>query len=109
MKIKPGKLVKLDFKKTISPENLTLTSTEGSSVVLYEKISLESFPSWKDFLGYKKSFNKEIFLVVSNKGRPSSFNKEKHWNIYDVYQLLYENKIYECFSYCLSIVDDYEL
>jgi hypothetical protein len=102
MKIKPGQLVKIDPKKSISPENLTLSPASDDGIILYEKIDLESFPSYKDFIGYSKVFNNETLLVVSNKGRPFSFNKEKHWDVYDVYRLLYENKMYECFSHCLK-------
>ena len=104
MKVKPGQLVKLDPTKTVSPENLSLSPSSIEGITLYENIDLRTFPSYKDFKGYSKIFNEEIFLVVSNKGRPINFNKEKHWEIYDVYQVLYENKIYDCFSYCLEDV-----
>ena len=105
MKIQTGQLVTIDHMKTVSPENLSLTPTSKYGTTLYEKIDLTTFPSYRDFIGYKKDFGEEIFLVVNLKGRPLNFNQEKHWDIYNVYSLLYENKIYECFSYCLSPVD----
>ena len=102
MNIKPGDIVKLDFKKTISPENLTLTPVSKKGIILYEKIDLNSYPSYKDFKGYSKVFNNETLLVISKRGRPRSFNGRSCWHIYDVYCLMYENKTYECFSYCIQ-------
>jgi len=102
MKIEPGQLVVVNVEKAVSPENLSLSPTTKHGIILYEEIDLLSFPSYRDFKGYNKTFNKEILLVVSIKGRPHSFNREKHWDIYNVYQLLHNGKTYECFSYCLE-------
>jgi hypothetical protein len=108
MKIGPGDLVKIDFKKHISPENLMLAPTDSnSSITLYEKIDLNTYPSWKDFIGYSKKFRDETMLVIRKKGRPASFNSEEMWHIYDVYCLLHSGKTFECFSYCLEkIIND---
>jgi len=106
MKIMPGDLVKIVFAKHVSPENLSLTTVNSdNSISLYEKIDLNTYPSWKDFKGYSKNFRDETLLVVRKKGRPASFSKEEMWNIYDVYLLLYSGETFECFSYCLKKVD----
>ena len=49
MKIVPGDLVKLVIKNSVSPENLTLSPNQDSSLILYEKIDLSTFPSYRDF------------------------------------------------------------
>ena len=106
MKIIPGDLVKIVFAKHISPEHLTLSpANEDSTISLYEKIDLKTYPGWKDFQGYSKNFRDETLLVVKKKGRPASFSKEEMWNIYDVYLLLYSGETFECFSYCLEKID----
>tara|TARA_Y100001968_G_scaffold333634_1_gene397786 strand:- start:2045 stop:2374 length:330 start_codon:yes stop_codon:yes gene_type:complete len=98
----PGTLVKLNFNKSVSPENLVLAPTEGDFIKLYEKIDIESYPGWNDFRGYSKLFKDETLLVVAKKGRPLSFSKKEKWDLYDVYCVSYANRIYECFSYCME-------
>ena len=106
MKIVPGDLVKLVIKNSVSPENLTLSPNQDSSLILYEKIDLSTFPSYRDFKGYSKTFEEETFLVIKKKGRPESFRLGEKWNLYDVYQIMYCNTTFDCFKHCLEKIKD---
>ena len=106
MSLTPGTLVKLDVNKNVSPENLIVAPLEGGFLKLYEKIDIESYPGWQDFKGYYRLFKNEALLVVSIKGRPYSFSPKENWSLYDVYHVVYDNKLYECFSYCLEAISD---
>jgi len=102
MKIVAGDLVKLVVSNSESPENLTLSPQQNSSLILYEKINLSTFPSYRDFIGYCKPFKEETFLVIKKRGRPKSFNGKKCWELYDVYQVMHCNLTFDCFSHCLE-------
>lgn len=106
MKILPGELVKLDVNKDVSPENLKLMAVDFGQPRLYAEIRIDSFPGWDDFKGYSKLFNDEVLLVISKKGRPYSFSEKENWSIYDIYVVMYSNKTYECFSYCMKKISD---
>lgn len=105
MSILPGALVKLNIKKSVSPENLVLAPIENEYIKLYEKIDIKTYPGWNDFKGYSRLFKDEILLVIAKKGRPFSFSKKEKWDLYDVYYVTYENKIYECFLHCMEKVN----
>lgn len=105
IKLLPGELVRVNIDKNISPENLTLAPIELGCLRLYEEINIDSFPGWNDFKGYNKLFKNETLIVIGKKGRPFSFNKRETWSIYDVYFLLYANKVYECFAYCVEKIN----
>ena len=85
-----------------------LAPTEGGYIKLYKEINIESYPGWSDFNGYSKLFKDEILLVISKKGRPLSFSTKNKWELYDVYCVVYENRIYECFSHCLEALTTYD-
>ena len=102
MKIVAGDLVKLVVSNSESPENLTLSPQQNSSLILYEKINLSTFPSYRDFQGYSKLFKEETFLVIKKQGRPYSFNRKECWELYDVYQIMHCNVTFDCFSHCLK-------
>lgn len=106
MKIMPGDLVKIRIEREFSPENLQVMSKSSGKAKLHEKIKLESFPSFDDFEGYNKLFKNEILLVIEKKGRPLSFSKKEKWDLYDVYIVMYANKTYDCFSYCMKKISD---
>jgi len=106
MKIDPGDLVKLVITNSESPENLTLSPAKNASLILYEKIDLSTFPSYRDFKGYSKPFKEETFLVIKKRGRPYSFNERECWQLYDVYQIMHCNITFDCFSHCLEKVSD---
>tara|TARA_B100001094_G_scaffold141565_1_gene137206 strand:- start:726 stop:1055 length:330 start_codon:yes stop_codon:yes gene_type:complete len=106
MKVFPGELVQIDINKEFSPEKLKVLPTDFGKPRLYEKISTESFPGWDDFKGYSRLFDNEALLVISKKGRPCSFSKKENWDLYDVYVVMYSNKTYECFSYCMKKISD---
>ena len=105
MSLTPGTLVKLNVNKNVSPENLTVAPAPGGFIKLYEKIDIDSYPGWNDFRGYNRSFKNEILLVISKKGRPFSFSKKESWDSYDVYRVAYDGRVYECFSYCLELIN----
>lgn len=105
MKFEPGEIVKINPKKCWSPENLMLLSGELDKFKLHEIIDIHSYPSCNDFKGYSNLFKKEYFIIIEKKGRPTSFSNEKQWELYDVYKVLYCDKIYECFSYCFDKIN----
>ncbi len=106
MRIVPGDLVKLVIENSVSPENLTLSPSNDSSLTLYEKIDLSTFPSYRDFKGYSKNFEGETFLVIKKKGRPWSFKLGEKWSMYDVYQVMYCNTTFDCFEHCLKKIEN---
>ena len=104
---KPGQIVKINPKKSYSPESLLLLHSNKKDFKLYANIDIESYPSCSDFKGYYREFKNENFLVIKKIGRPTSFSNEEHWNLYDVYQVMYCNVLYECFSYCFEKLEDF--
>ena len=102
IEFKKGDLVKLNINKNVSPEGLVLCSTTGDKITLYEKIDLETFPSYKDFKGHTGLFESEIFLVIEKSGRPWSFKLGDDWSLYDAYTIYHGGKTYQCFAYCLE-------
>ena len=102
IEFKKGDLVKLNINKTVSPEGLTLCNTLGGRGNLYEKIDLETFPSYRDFKGHCEYFYQETFLVIEKSGRPWSFKLGEDWSLYDVYIIYHGGKTYQCFAYCLE-------
>ena len=109
MSILPGTLIKLDINRNVSPENLLLANTQDGHIRLYEEIDIGSYPGWEDFKGYSRLFKDEILLVIAKKGRPLSFSKKEKWDLYDVYYVTYESKVYECFSHCMQILAAHDL
>jgi len=106
IKLLPGELINIDINKCVSPENLTILATENDKYRLYETVNLDSFPGWNDFKGHNKLFKNETLIIIGKKGRPISFSKKEKWNLYDVYFVMYANKVYECFAYCIKKISD---
>ena len=107
MKFNPGEIVKINPQKSYSPENLLLLHLEPfGEIKLHETIDISSYPSYNDFKGYINFFKEEHFVIVELKGRPLSFSVENKWELYDVYKIMYNNRIYECFSYCLEKINE---
>ena len=106
IQFKKGDLVKLNINKVVSPESLTLCYTNLDSITLYEKIDLCTYPSYRDFKGYKKDFKEETLLVIEMVGRPDNFVLGDSWSLYDVYSVVFNGKKYECFGYVLEKVKD---
>ena len=70
--------------------------------LLYE----EEGVSYKKMFGGFGLFKNEILLVIEKKGRPLSFSKKEKWDLYDVYYVAYENKIYEFLHVCLTVINN---
>tara|TARA_B100000214_G_scaffold366287_1_gene335047 strand:+ start:302 stop:631 length:330 start_codon:yes stop_codon:yes gene_type:complete len=105
--IKPGSLCK------IAIEGLTFTS-DGFAMIdgkkirtarIYEKIDLESFPSFNDFIGKKITINEgDLALVIRKVGRPKSITRDPHFFQYDVYEVLVGNFKAQIFKQNLKLI-----
>ena len=102
MKIGPGDLVKIDFKKHTSPENLMLAPADSnSSITLYEKIDLSSYPGYNDFHG-KSVIVKDgdIGMILSYVDRPFIITQHDtgQFAIYDVFEIMIAGAVYQVFG-----------
>jgi len=73
-------------KHYITSEGLTTIHYENNSAVLFERISVENFPSSNDFFGKttKVSHNEPV-IILKKIGRPWKLSLNNQWNMYDIY------------------------
>ena len=94
--LKKGTLVEIRFiNKYFTEEGfatISMPSSDNTICALYEKIDLESFPSFRDFKG-KISYVKEgsKATVLGKIGRPYKLSNKDRWCLYDVYSVLLES------------------
>tara|TARA_E500000331_G_scaffold353284_1_gene403626 strand:- start:1216 stop:1545 length:330 start_codon:yes stop_codon:yes gene_type:complete len=71
----------------------------------YEKIDLQSFPSFNDFKGKHIVVSEgDLVLIVRKIGRPRAIVKDPKWFQYDVYEVMIENSIVQMFKQNLVAV-----
>jgi|ETNvirenome_6_85_1030632.scaffolds.fasta_scaffold01906_11 hypothetical protein len=102
----PGQLVRIRIEGlTYTPDGYA-TITDGlNGTYLYEKISLESYPSANDFSGRSlQVFENDIALIVSHLGRPYNIKFDPTWFQYDVYEILVRGSVMQVFRQNISTV-----
>jgi hypothetical protein len=78
---------------------ISLADHEGESGFIYESICLENFPSFNDFIGYRTIVkNEDLCMIIKKIGRPFKINDHPNNSIYDVYEILFKNKLYHIFK-----------
>ena len=100
-----GKLVYLDIEnKFITEEGLATIHFDCGFPVLFETISIEDYPSCRDFFGNStRVTHGEPALVLEYVGRPYKILSDDKWKHYDVYQVqLNSGEVRHVFKYNLS-------
>ena len=89
--IEPGSLCKIIIEGLTFTEDgfVMIDGKKKRTAKVYEKIDLESFPSFNDFLGRKIFINEgDMALVIRKVGRPKSITRDPKFFQYDVYEVL---------------------
>ena len=89
----PGDIVQFDIiNKKITKDGLAMGGQIGDQndcFMIYQKIDLEEFPSYKDFQGQKTLIKHGNYaLVIKKIGRPDNINQSLDvWSMYDIYEV----------------------
>ena len=99
----PGTLVKINTVRTSTVDGFaTARSAPDQCIWVSESIDLESYPSWKDFLGEEVLCQShQTATVVSFLGRPFQIKESAGWE-YDVYEVLVSETICQMFAVNLA-------
>ncbi len=82
-----------------------LANEKGNSAYIYQKICLDSYPSYRDFHGYKTTVNDgDTCLVIKKIGRPFKINDHPNHLEYDIFEIMIKNRIYQIFRYNLTFL-----
>ena len=103
--IHAGNLFYLNIEnRCFTPDGFATIFRINSSAVLFEKISIEKYPSSNDFTGKMTPVcHGEPVIVLSLVGRPYRIVLEEKWDCYDVYKVqLSTGEIRSVFKYNLS-------
>ena len=87
-------IIKIADGLTVSEDGFSMGGLHNNKdkMIVYEKIDLDNFPSFKDFKGKKTVIrHDEIVLILRFVGRPISINRDPDWFKYDVYEILTKN------------------
>ena len=104
--IPSGTLCKIGARGlSISSDGYMMITELESSIRLYEKINLSTFPSFNDFKGETTDvFEGDIALIISFVGRPKKVKNDPEWFQYDVYKVLVNGSKREIFRQNLLLV-----
>ena len=111
--LKKGDLVKFDvIDRHYSDDgiavNINMRTHSNAVLTICEKINLDNFPSFNDFVGKQSEVNHgDLSIVLKKVGRPSKINDDEKWNYYDVYEILTKDiHIRQVFKWHLKKVED---
>lgn len=107
----PGTLVQINTVRTSTVDGFaTARSAPDQCIWVSESIDLESYPSWKDFLGKEVLCRPhQTATVVSSLGRPFQIKESAGWE-YDIYEVLVNEMICQMFAVNLaSLTGDTQL
>ena len=107
-KLIPGQLVQIKTTGLLySPDGFAMGSPshDDGHIVLYERIDLDTFPSFSDFYGRKTRVKEnEIATIHKIIGRPWRICKDPEWFYYDVYEILIHGLLVSVFRQNLKTV-----
>jgi len=104
MKFKSGQIVIVSNRNlNYSPDGfVTSSSDKDGGMRLYEKINLETYPSWNDFHGKSTmASDGDIVTICRKVGRPARIRKGQDFLCYDVYEILINGEIRQAFKHNL--------
>ncbi len=95
----PGQLVSITIdKKRLGDVEFATTGKSVGHHVFFESIRLSTWPGWNDFFGHTVPVHEgDIAVVMQKIGRPDQIHPHPRWALYDVYELLIDNKICQAF------------
>jgi hypothetical protein len=99
-KFKPGTIINIRVKGlTFSPDGFLMHESEENKLKIFQKIKLESFPSFSDFSGkYIFVSENQKGIILEYIGRPAKINTDPVFFKYDVYSILVDGFIGQIFS-----------
>ena len=101
-----GDLVVLKvINRSATDEGLTTLGSHPSNrwATLYDRINLQSYPSWNDFLGNSAAIEEGTQgIVIKKVRRPDSIIKSSCWEQYDIYEVLFDGYTCQVFSHNLE-------
>jgi hypothetical protein len=103
----PGTLVKINTIRTFTIDGFTTARPAPDQCIwVTERIDLESYPSWKDFLGKEVLCQPhQTATIVSFLGRPFQIQVSAGWE-YDVYEVLVNKAVCQMFAVNLDRLTD---
>ena len=95
----PGQLVTITLDKTLLADvEFATTGKKAGTHVFFESIRLSTWPGWNDFFGYAVPVNDgDVAVIMQKVGRPDQIHPHPRWALYDVYELLIDNKVCQAF------------
>jgi len=109
----PGQLVLLTFNSEILSEvEFSTMGHRKNGQVFFQKIMLDSWPSWNDFFGPEVIVKEgDVATIIKKAGRPLQICYKPKWAIYDVYDVLINGRICQAFRCHLLPVNqlDYQV
>lgn len=94
-----GQLVSITFnKELLSNVGFATAGKRENYDIFYEKIRLSSWPGWNDFFGSTIQVQEgDIAIIVEKMGRPLQICSGPEGAIYDVYEILINDKVCQAF------------
>ena len=72
---------------------------DPDTIVLYESISLRTYPSSRDFFGKRICVSEdEKGIIIKHIGRPERISRDPAWFKYDVYEILIKGSVFQVFA-----------
>jgi hypothetical protein len=95
----PGQLVSVTFDKALLEDvEFSTAPIRKDHHLFFERIRLSSWPGWNDFFGSTiKVIEGDSAIIVQKLGRPFQICEHPRWAIYDVYEIMIDNRICQAF------------
>ena len=97
----PGDVVTISVKGlAYSQDGFAMGGTVSeNSILLFEQISLETYPSFSDFIGKTTiAQDGDTATIIDYVGRPTRISRDPVWFSYDVYEILIKNTVRQVFK-----------
>ena len=103
----PGSIVRVNIKgKRVSVDGFAMGGygLHDDIMIIYEKINIESFPSFRDFYGRSIELKDGCkAMIISKIGRPWKIREGNDIDCYDIYEIMISSSIYQIFKNNLEI------
>ena len=95
----PGQLVSITFNSTLLKDvEFSTAPARSDHHLFFERIRLSSWPGWNDFFGRTtKVIEGDSAIIVQKLGRPDGISGQPRWALYDVYEIMIDNSLYQAF------------